>query len=121
MAGRIHTTDTTCPYCGVGCGVSVTGAGDSVAGTASHPANRGRLCVKGAALHETLDHHNRLLYPEVDGAVVGWDTALDEVARRLRDTVAEHGPDSVACYGSGQLLTEDYYAVSYTHLTLADE
>ena len=112
MAERIHTTDTTCPYCGVGCGVSVNGTGESVTGMANHPANQGRLCVKGAALHETLDHHNRLLYPEVDGAVVDWDTALDEVTRRLRDTVAEYGPDSVACYGSGQLLTEDYYVAN---------
>ena len=112
MAERIHTTDTTCPYCGVGCGVSVNGAGDSVTGMANHPANQGRLCVKGASLHETLDHHNRLLYPEVDGAVVDWDSALDEVTHRLRDTVAEYGPDSVACYGSGQLLTEDYYVAN---------
>ena len=92
MAERIHTTDTTCPYCGVGCGVSVNGAGDSVTGMANHPANQGRLCVKGASLHETLDHHNRLLYPEVDGAVVDWDSALDEVTHRLRDTVAEIRP-----------------------------
>ena len=75
MAERIHTTDTTCPYCGVGCGVSVNGAGESVTGMAAHPANLGRLCVKGAALHETLDHHNRLLYPEVDGAVVDYVVA----------------------------------------------
>lgn len=112
MAERIHTTDTTCPYCGVGCGVTVNGAGHGVTGMAAHPANLGRLCVKGAALHETLDHNNRLLHPEVGGTVVDWDTALDEVTRRLRDTLAQYGADSVACYGSGQLLTEDYYVAN---------
>ena len=112
MAARIPVTETTCPYCGVGCGVAVQGAGEAVAGLESHPANRGRLCVKGAALHDTLDLRHRLLYPEVDGARVGWDTALDAVTRRLRDTLARYGPDSVACYGSGQLLTEDYYVAN---------
>jgi len=109
---RIHSTDTTCPYCGVGCGVSVNGAGDSVAGMSAHPANNGRLCVKGAALHETLDQRNRLLYPQVDGATVDWHSALDQVSARLQDTLQRYGPDSVACYGSGQLLTEDYYVAN---------
>ena len=106
---------TTCPYCGVGCGVvaSPDGRGGAeMAGDLEHPANRGRLCSKGAALGETLSLEDRLLHPEVDGRRVSWDVALDTVADGFRDAIARHGPDSVAFYVSGQLLTEDYYAVN---------
>ena len=106
---------TTCPYCGVGCGVLVEKQGPefaTVAGDPAHPANFGRLCVKGTALGETLSLERRLLYPEIDGVRVAWDAALDKVARGFADTIAAHGPDSVALYVSGQLLTEDYYAAN---------
>ncbi len=106
---------TTCPYCGVGCGI-VAGpdgrGGASIEGDKEHPANRGRLCSKGAALGETLSLEDRLLYPEIDGRRVSWDTALDKVASGLREIIAKHGPDAVAFYVSGQLLTEDYYAAN---------
>jgi len=102
---------TTCPYCGVGCGVIVRDQG-MVSGDVEHPANFGRLCSKGSALGETLSLDGRLLAPEVDGRTVDWDTALGAVAKRFADTIAEHGPDSVALYVSGQLLTEDYYAAN---------
>lgn len=105
-------TKTTCPYCGVGCGVIAT-VGDTgtvtVKGDPEHPANLGRLCSKGSALAETLDLDGRLLHPEIDGKQVDWDTALDLIAEKFAETIAEHGPDSVAFYVSGQLLTEDYY------------
>jgi assimilatory nitrate reductase catalytic subunit len=101
---------TTCPYCGVGCGVVIDGG--TVRGDASHPSNRGRLCSKGAALADTLDDRARLHDPLVDGAVAAWDTALDLVARRFAETIARHGPDSVAFYVSGQCLTEDYYVAN---------
>jgi assimilatory nitrate reductase catalytic subunit len=84
----------------------------AVDGTADHPANRGKLCVKGAALHETGGEHGRLLHPEIGGRRVDWDTALDHVARGFGRIVAEHGPDAVAFYLSGQLLTEDYYVAN---------
>jgi assimilatory nitrate reductase catalytic subunit len=106
---------TTCPYCGVGCGVLATPdgrGGAAIAGDGDHPANNGRLCSKGAALGETLSLEDRLLHPEVDGRRVSWDVALDAVAEGLRDTIARHGPDAVAFYVSGQLLTEDYYAAN---------
>jgi assimilatory nitrate reductase catalytic subunit len=109
------TTHTTCPYCGVGCGVSVSRDGDNVlpvAGMAEHPSNFGKLCVKGSALHETLGAQRRLLHPEIDGERVDWDRALDEIAARLQTTVREHGPQSAALYLSGQLLTEDYYVAN---------
>ncbi|MBS0525125.1 MAG: molybdopterin-dependent oxidoreductase [Proteobacteria bacterium] len=106
---------TTCPYCGVGCGVVATPdgrGGAAIAGDAGHPANRGRLCSKGAALDETLGLADRLLHPEIDGRRVSWETALDTVAAGLREIIARHGPDAVALYVSGQLLTEDYYAAN---------
>ena len=102
---------TTCPYCGVGCGV-IAQADGRVVGDPEHPANFGRLCSKGAALAETLIDDGRLLHPVVDGARASWDDALDAVASRFRSTIAEHGPDSVAFYVSGQCLTEDYYVAN---------
>ena len=108
-------TRTTCPYCGVGCGVVATPdghGGAAIHGDAAHPANAGRLCSKGTALGETLGNHGRLLYPEIGGQRATWDAALDAVADGFRRAVDQHGPDSVALYVSGQLLTEDYYAAN---------
>jgi assimilatory nitrate reductase catalytic subunit len=106
---------TACPYCGVGCGIVAQVTGDrsvSIAGDPDHPANRGKLCSKGTHLGETVGLEGRLLYPEVNGARASWDVALDMVARGFAETIAQHGPDSVAFYVSGQLLTEDYYAAN---------
>jgi assimilatory nitrate reductase catalytic subunit len=106
---------TTCPYCGVGCGVRVTRAADNaitVAGDPLHPANFGQLCSKGTALAETLGLEDRLLHPEIRGERVAWNVALDAVADGLRSIRAAHGSDAIAFYVSGQLLTEDYYVAN---------
>ncbi len=106
---------TTCPYCGVGCGVLAKRGIDgtiTIHGDPDHPANFGRLCSKGAALAETIGLEGRLLRPEVDGRESNWDEALDRVAARFSETIAAHGPDSVAFYVSGQMLTEDYYVAN---------
>ena len=108
-------TRTTCPYCGVGCGVLIEPdglGGINVKGDADHPANRGKLCSKGAALGQTVGTDHRLLTPQVDGESVAWDAALDTVAGQFRQVIADHGPDAVAFYVSGQLLTEDYYVAN---------
>lgn len=104
-------TRTTCPYCGVGCGV-LAGADGTIKGDPEHPANFGRLCSKGSALGETIDLQGRLLHPRVDGQRASWDVALDRVAEGFQTAIREHGPDSVAFYVSGQLLTEDYYVAN---------
>jgi len=106
---------TACPYCGVGCGVLARSNGEgtvAISGDPGHPANFGRLCSKGSALGETIDHQGRLLHPMIAGQQVPWDTALDHVAANFKATVAAHGPDAVAFYVSGQLLTEDYYVAN---------
>jgi assimilatory nitrate reductase catalytic subunit len=105
---------TTCPYCGVGCGVLAKPRADSaeISGDPSHPANAGRLCSKGAALGETLGTHERLLYPSIDKQRVSWNEALTHVAAGFTRIIHEHGPDAVALYISGQLLTEDYYVAN---------
>ncbi|HXI08375.1 MAG: molybdopterin-dependent oxidoreductase [Bradyrhizobium sp.] len=106
---------TTCPYCGVGCGVIAgtdTAGKASVTGDPMHPANFGKLCSKGAALADTVGLEGRLLAPMVDGQETDWDAALDLVAEGFSRTIREHGPDAVAFYVSGQLLTEDYYVVN---------
>jgi assimilatory nitrate reductase catalytic subunit len=84
----------------------------AVRGDPGHPANRGKLCSKGAALAETVGHEGRLLFPAINGRRSSWGTALDLVARKFSEAVASHGPDAVAFYVSGQLLTEDYYVAN---------
>ncbi len=108
-------TRSTCPYCGVGCGVLLSPDGDGgveVRGDPAHPANLGRLCSKGSALGETVGLGHRILSPIVEGRPADWDTALQLVADRFSATIDQHGPDSVAFYVSGQLLTEDYYVAN---------
>ena len=102
---------TTCPYCGVGCGLLVR-PDQKIVGDPAHPSNRGRLCSKGAALAATLSDETRLTQPLLYGRPVGWDQALQAVADRFKATIAKHGPDSVAFYVSGQCLTEDYYVAN---------
>ncbi|MFI4981146.1 MAG: molybdopterin oxidoreductase family protein, partial [Nevskiales bacterium] len=126
MTEPVPAIRTTCPYCGVGCGVLATPRADGSAGIAgdpAHPANFGRLCSKGSALGETVSLHGRLLHPHIRTRIggrdasfrdeqVSWDEALDYVAEKFGRIIERHGPDSVALYVSGQLLTEDYYVAN---------
>jgi assimilatory nitrate reductase catalytic subunit len=118
----LRETRSTCPYCGVGCGVVIAsrdGQITGVRGDPDHPANFGRLCSKGSTLHLTaapeITRQQRLLQPlrraqrgEAPVAI-GWDDALDDAATRFARIIQAHGPDAVGFYISGQLLTEDYY------------
>src|SRR5262245_35200671 len=112
---------TLCPYCGVGCGLLVqvdAGAVKRVKGDPEHPSSLGDVCAKAVHLPPALRTPDRLLYPQLrtrrdtDLARAPWELAVRFVAERLRETVASHGPDAVALYGSGQLLTEEYYLAS---------
>ncbi|MFC3685104.1 nitrate reductase [Hydrogenophaga luteola] len=115
-------TRSTCPYCGVGCGVIIESDGPQISGVRGdpdHPANFGKLCTKGSTLHLTatpaITRQTRLLQPLLRQqrgqapVALGWDAALDRVASEFGRIVREHGPDAVGFYISGQLLTEDYY------------
>jgi assimilatory nitrate reductase catalytic subunit len=117
-----QATRSTCPYCGVGCGVIIETEASQIVGVRGdpdHPANFGRLCSKGATLHLTatpaVTRQTRLLQPMRRFArseaprAIAWDDALGTASERLASTVREHGPDAVGFYISGQLLTEDYY------------
>ncbi len=115
--GASRCIQTTCPYCGTGCGIEARVDSSSpqplsLSGDNRHPTNRGKLCSKGSNLIETLDTRARLLHPELDGQRVSWDQALDGAAARIRAIIDEHGPDAFAIYCSGQLLTEDYYVAN---------
>ncbi len=108
---------TTCAYCGVGCGIKATVQDLSnrlitVAGDKQHPSNFGRLCSKGTALADTLSLDERLLHPMVNGETISWGSAIETTASRFNAIINEHGPDAVAFYISGQLLTEDYYVAN---------
>jgi assimilatory nitrate reductase catalytic subunit len=118
----VNETRSTCPYCGVGCGVIIQSEGDQITGVRGdpdHPANFGQLCTKGSTLHltaaATVTRQARLLRPmrrERRGAApepVTWDDALGFASDTFARIVREHGPDAVGFYISGQLLTEDYY------------
>lgn len=116
---------STCAYCGVGCGIEArpTLSGKlEVRGDKQHPSNYGKLCTKGIALGETVSTLGRLTQPKVKtkgdaGNDAVWETttwgeATNTVAERFKKTIEEYGPDSVAFYVSGQLLTEDYYVAN---------
>jgi len=116
-------TRSTCPYCGVGCGVIIESIGQEITGVRGdplHPANFGRLCSKGSTLHlsasSVLAAQTRLLQPmrrlkRGDKALeaVSWDDAMNLASTTMAKVIQEHGADAVGFYVSGQLLTEEYY------------
>ncbi|WP_077035589.1 nitrate reductase [Pelomonas sp. KK5] len=110
-------TRSTCPYCGVGCGVVIEHDGRQITGVRGdpeHPANFGRLCTKGSTLHLTATpivmQTRRLLHPMANGQPLSWDEANTQIAEKLLAIRQQHGPDAIGFYISGQLLTEDYHA-----------
>ncbi|CAM4325139.1 nitrate reductase [Acinetobacter pragensis] len=117
-----RTTQSTCPYCGVGCGVTAhvmqTSLGQKVTveGDINHPSNYGKLCIKGSNLADTLGLETRVLQPMLgrkgQRKITDWDTALDSISDKFQQCIDQYGRDSIAFYVSGQLLTEDYYAVN---------
>ena len=117
----VTVVKTICPYCGVGCGLEVDvedGRVKRVRGDNAHPGTQGKLCRKAVYLPPAITASDRLLRPHLRLDRAGrfqpttWGAAMGWAADRFRRIVAEHGPDSVAFYISGQLLTEDYYVVN---------
>jgi assimilatory nitrate reductase catalytic subunit len=123
---KVKVTQTTCPYCGVGCGVTATveetvlGQKVTVAGDVNHPSNFGKLCIKGSNLADTIGLETRVLQPMLGRKTqalhtrqaTDWDIATDLIANKFQQCIEQYGRDSIAFYVSGQLLTEDYYVVN---------
>ncbi|CAH7201364.1 Nitrate reductase [Vibrio chagasii] len=119
MSSNKDWIKSTCAYCGVGCGIEVrpTASGKlEVRGDKDHPSNYGKLCTKGAALGDTVTPIGRLTQPmqrvESGQQLLPWSSASQLVADKFKQAIEQHGPDSVAFYVSGQLLTEDYYVAN---------
>jgi assimilatory nitrate reductase catalytic subunit len=113
-----HWVATTCGYCSVGCGMFVgvkDGRAVSVRGDPDHPVNRGNLCPKGLSEHHTIDASNRARRPLLkrNGLFepVSWDAGLATMAAAFRRVQAAHGPDAVGVISTGQLVTEEFYAL----------
>jgi ferredoxin-nitrate reductase len=122
-------TKTLCPYCGVGCGLEVLPPAQpgkathrdsqgnplwQVRGDRAHPSSKGKICVKGGTIAESLDK-DRLKYPMLRDSLeqpfrrVSWDEALTKIVTRIQEVRATQGADGICMYGSGQFQTEDYY------------
>jgi len=109
---------TTCGYCSVGCGMFIgvrDGRAVSVRGNPDHPVNRGMLCPKGLSEHHTIDAENRARVPLMKQggrfARVSWPQALETMAKTFRGVQARYGPDAVGVISTGQLVTEEFYAL----------
>lgn len=113
------TFNSTCSYCGVGCGIKITREQDNrltLTGNETTPANKGMLCSKGLNLHHVVsDQSDRILKPKMRYARhlplqdVSWDDAMKRSAAVFKTLIDKYGPDSVGLYVSGTMLTEDYY------------
>jgi anaerobic selenocysteine-containing dehydrogenase len=109
---------TTCGYCSVGCGMLIgvrNNKAVAVRGNPLHPVNRGKLCPKGLSEHHILDAPGRAKQPLLrkNGVLVpvSWHEALDTMVARIRDIQLRHGDESLGVVGTGQLLTEETYAL----------
>ena len=114
---------SVCSYCGTGCGVLFQVADGRLVGTTPNPAspvNRGGLCIKGWNLHEHVHAPGRLTTPLMRSSTgqgrgdapfepASWEAALDSIAGKLTETVAEHGPDSVMLLASARITNEENY------------
>ena len=128
QASTSQIAQSTCPYCGVGCGIDVKVCSppqqtstipslpnnflSDLTGTVEHPANFGRLCIKGSHLLETTQSAGRMLHPSINGVKASWEKASTHIADKIKSLIDQYGPDSIAFYVSGQLLTEDYYVAN---------
>jgi len=122
LVNRKQTVDSwtkaVCRFCGTGCGVMVGMTDGRVVDVRGDELahNKGVVCIKGSMLPELTRIPGRLTSPKIrkDGRLVdaSWDEAMSLVASRFSDSIRQFGRDSVAFYGSGQLLTEESYTAN---------
>lgn len=115
FAFKAEKKQTSCAYCGVGCGLDIELHNNKpikLTGANTHPANKGRVCVKGTNLLDTIDQQGRLLKPQIDNQEVSWQCAIEHVADSFTSIIKQYGKEAIALYVSGQLLTEDYYVAN---------
>ena len=109
---------STCGYCGVGCGLYI-GVKDGKAvytkGNPKHGVNMGTLCPKGLSEHQMINSPERIKTPLIkkDGELTptSWDEAFSKTANEFKRIAKEHGEKAVGVISSGQLLTEEFYAL----------
>jgi assimilatory nitrate reductase catalytic subunit len=109
---------STCGYCSVGCGMQLgvrNGKVVGVRGDPDHPVNLGKLCPKGLAEHYAIEAEDRAMYPLLreNGqlARIGWDEAIDTLVEKFRAVQRKYGPESLGIISTGQLVTEEFYAL----------
>ena len=106
---------SVCRFCGTGCGVMVGVKGGKVVTVKGDPNNHnaGFLCLKGALMPPIVYSKERVTQPYIrrNGYLqaVSWDEAMNLVVKKFKTAIKDHGPTSVAYYGSGQCLTEESY------------
>ena len=122
-----------CPYCGVGCGTIIQTEEGKIVGMApdpEHPTNKGLQCIKGLTSAEAI-YVDRLTKPlvrkDMTDILAGkessskgrfgddvfreasWEEAEEIIVKQIVGIVKQHGGNSVALYGSGQLPVEGQY------------
>ncbi len=109
---------STCGYCGVGCGLYIgvkDGKATYTKGDPAHPVNMGTLCPKGLCEHQVIRADNRILSPLVkkngNFKEVEWHEAFGKVSNKFKEIAKKHGKSAIACLSTGQLLTEEFYAL----------
>jgi len=136
MSNNEQIVSTTCPFCGVGCGLELHVNGNQITHATTpydHPVSRGNLCVKGRFGWDFIYHPNRVLKPLIrkdidvgarssrprhrtraerdDWREASWDEALELVTDRFADTVKKFGPDATAVFCCAKATNEDNYVL----------
>jgi predicted molibdopterin-dependent oxidoreductase YjgC len=115
-AWEMQKVRTTCPYCGVGCQLNLHVKGEQitkVTAVKDGSPNKGRLCVKGRFGYDFIYSEDRLTTPLIkeNGTFreASWNEALDLVATKFKQIIAESGPDAIAGVSCARSINEDSY------------
>lgn len=114
-----RTVNTTCAYCGCGCGILLEVLNDEVIASLpvkTHPVSQGSLCIKGWNIHEFIGSDQRLKQPLVrrNGELVpaSWDEALEAAAQGLKRVLDQFGPEAVGVLASAKVTNEENFVIN---------